>query len=74
MGKHRKAESQSEFDESELDEFLDYLEDENFFESSETYHSRAKPNKKRDARRRIEDYWDDRRLAEQLDEYYYHMD
>ena len=73
MGKLRELDTDYNYDDA-IQAFLDDIdiEDADFFEKPEPKQTRRKARRSRDARRRIEEYWDDRRLADSLDEYYYH--
>ncbi|MFT4630227.1 MAG: hypothetical protein ACI9WC_002832 [Arenicella sp.] len=67
----------SELDDSENDfsDFVDSLnfDNDNFLDHYEKpSHKRSKRSK--EARRRIEQFWEDRELENRLDEYYYHTD
>lgn len=78
MGKHREITNEYEFEDDSAQAMLNDVEygldDQAFFEQFEPKKTRRKTKRARDARRRIEEYWENRQLADRLDEYYYHSD
>ena len=78
MGKRKDINEQFDFDEDAVRNISNELEfdldDDEFFEQFRPEAKRAKNARRRDARRKIEEYWENRELAERLDEYYYHTD
>ena len=73
MGKHREKQHDSSYDENveslhgEIDYELDDIEFEQQFRPQK---NRYKANRARDARRRIEEFREDRELAKRLGEFY----
>jgi hypothetical protein len=78
MGKHQERHDPFEFDDDSTKTVVNDIEydidDEAFFEQFKPTSKRPKNKHRRDARRRIEEYWENRKLADRLDEYYYHSD
>ena len=79
MGTQRKKHAEVDYSNDDAEAFLFDLDldidDDEFFKRFEEKHAQQrKNNRKRDARRKIEDYWENRRLADSIDEYYYHPD
>lgn len=74
MGKHKEQYNESLFDDNvlmgELNGVEYALDDSEFFEQFEPKKTRQKAKGARDARRRIEQYLEDRKLTESLTEYY----
>lgn len=74
MGKHRERHDQNDFDDSAIQAGFNELEynlnDEDFFKQFQPKKTRQKTKSALHARRRIEQYWEDRKLAESLTEYY----
>jgi hypothetical protein len=72
MAKHR--DKRNELDDEGNQAFLldvDYeLDEDDFYEQFQPKKSRQHIKKSRDARRRIEEYWEERELASRLSEYY----
>ena len=78
MGKHKEKHDSYE-DDNDSDQVMlsdmDYeLDDDAFFMQFQPKKTRSKNTRARDARRRIEQYKEDRELAGRLDEYYNHPD
>ena len=70
MGRQSRHEVNSEMSYDEIDDFLDELDFDNDLNAQqESWQKKRRASKKRDARRRIEEYWDDRRLADMLRDY-----
>ena len=68
----------SEVDHNE-DAFSDFVDSLNFDDDDDFLDHYEKPTHKRskrskEARRRIEQFWEDRELENRIDEYYYHTD
>ena len=78
MGKHQERSDRFEYDDDSIkagmNDFEYDLDDEAFFEQFRPKSKRPKNRHRRDARRRIEEYLENRKLADRLDEYYYHFD
>lgn len=74
MGKNIDRQHDTEFDSEaarELISDIEYsLDDEDFFKQFEPKKARKRKKGARHARRRIDEYWEDRILAERLAEYY----
>lgn len=72
MGKHKERNTDFEYDEDAAQAlFGDVdLDDDAFYDQFEGKKSRHKARRDRNARRRIEEYWEDRDLAKRLHEFY----
>ena len=69
----KKPSEENDYDDYQLDD-MDELTDDEFFEEFTPREDRKKSRSRKDARRRIENYWEERELASRLDEYYLHPD
>lgn len=73
MSKQTERHSDFDFDDDAdqaMIEDLDLDDEEAFFAQFQPQKSRRKSKRSRDARRRIEEYWEDRQLAERLRDYH----
>lgn len=74
MGKHRERNNDHAFEDDALNGAINQIEyaldDAEFFKQFEPKKTRQKSRGARDARRRIDEYWEDRNLTENLTEYY----
>ncbi|NNC99152.1 MAG: hypothetical protein HKN85_03120 [Gammaproteobacteria bacterium] len=65
---------EDQFDDYQFDDDFDELFENENFQEDVTGEVKTGKGRNKDARRRIEDYWEDKKLARQLDEYYLHPD
>ena len=74
MGKNLERQHGNEFDDEAVRDVINEIEyslnDEEFFKQFEPKKTRKRKKGARHARRRIDEYWEDRILAERLTEYY----
>ena len=74
MGKNLEQQHGNEFDDEAVRDVINEIEyslnDEEFFKQFEPKKTRKRKKGARHARRRIDEYWEDRILAERLTEYY----
>ena len=78
MGKRQDTSEHFEFDDDSakagINDIEYDLDDEAFFEQFKPKSKRPKSKHRRNARRQTEEYWENRKLADKLDEYYYRSD
>ncbi len=73
MAKNREKRNQDDLDEGGQAFMLDVdyeLDEDDFYEQFQPKKSRHQARRSRNARRRIEEYWEERDLASRLSEYY----
>lgn len=70
MGKHRERQNDYDFEGAEAILSEIDLDIDTFFDNLQPKKTRQHSKRSRDARRRIEEYQENRRLAERLSEYY----
>lgn len=74
MGKHTERHERNDYDEDAMRDVVNEIEyeldDDDFFEQFEPKKTRKSKRGARNARRRIDEYWEDRLLAERITEYY----
>lgn len=71
MGKHREKHSDNSYEDDKLQMFFDDdMDEEAFFEHFQPKRTRRKSKRSRNARRKIEEYNENRQLMNSLREYY----
>ena len=72
MGKHTERKNDYDFDDDTAQVMINdlALDKDSFYEQFQSNKSRINSKRARDARRRIEEYQENRKLAERLSEYY----
>ncbi len=76
MGKQQREYEDYDYEDELESDSIDELDfdDNSYYEEQPSKNSSYRTKKKRDARRKIEEYWEKRQLENSLDEYYYHTD
>lgn len=78
MGKRKESSNNLDFDDDQTNAAINDIEydldDDAFFEQFQSKTKRSNRRNKRNARRKIEEYWENRELADRLNDYYYLSD